>query len=153
MRKVILISVMLVAACTVAPMPEPVVTTMPPPPRETSWSATLQANPGFEGARGSARALSSSAGTGVTVNFGEVPGMSGTVRPWHIHYGRCGNDRGIVGNPNAYTPLRPGANGTASSSAVIAVQLMDGSEYFVNIHRSPTELQTIVACGQLTRGM
>lgn len=152
MRKLILVSVVLLAACTVPPPPAPVVMT-PPPPVETSWSGTLQANPGFEGARGTVRVRTSSGGTGVTVNFGEVPGMSGTVRPWHIHYGRCGNDRGIVGNAAAYPPLRPGADGAGSASATIPLQLMAGNEYFINIHRSPTDLATIVACGQLTRGM
>lgn len=152
MRKLIFVSMALVAACTVPPPPAPMVTA-PPPPVETTWSTTLQANPGFEGARGTARARTSTGGTGVTVSFGEVPGMTGTVRPWHIHYGRCGNDRGIVGNAAAYQPLRPGADGTASASATIPLQLMAGNEYFVNIHRSPAELQTIVACGQLSRGM
>ena len=75
--------------------------------------------------------------------------MSGTVRPWHVHYGTCGNDQGIVGDPNAYAPLRPGADGAANATATITVPLDTRRTYFVNIHESPTRLQSIVACGPL----
>src|SRR5688500_1994313 len=149
MRTVSTLTILFLAACTVAPPPEPAPMSTP----STSWTTELQANSGFQGARGSAEVRSNAGGTAVAVGFGEVPGMTGTVRPWHVHRGRCGNDLGIVGDPNAYQALRPGATGVATSNAVVTVPLTPGSEYFVNIHRSPTELQTIVACGQLRQTM
>lgn len=125
--------------------------TMPPmAPMTTNWSGSATASPGFAGAGANAAAQSTSGGTSVSVAFREATGMTGTVRPWHVHFGTCGNDQGIVGEATAYTPLRPGADGTASASATVTVPLDPARSYFVNIHKSPSELQTIVACGALT---
>lgn len=123
--------------------------TVPPPP-PMDWSGAATASPGFTGAGANATARSTSGGTSINVAFREARGMSGTVRPWHLHFGTCGNDQGIVGDANAYQALRPGPDGTASASAAISVPLDPSRSYFVNIHKSPTELQTIVACGALT---
>ncbi len=123
--------------------------TMPPPP-PTDWRAAATASPGFAGAGANATARSTSGGTSANVAFREASGMSGTVRPWHVHFGACGNDQGIVGDANAYPPLRPGPDGIARASATISVPLDPSRSYFVNIHKSPAETQTIVACGALT---
>lgn len=123
--------------------------TIPPPP--TDWTSSISANPGFAGAGANASARSTTGGTTINVAFRETSGMSGTVRPWHVHRGSCGNDQGIVGDANAYPALRPGADGTAAASATIATPLDPAGSYFVNIHKSPQELETIVACGALAR--
>ncbi len=123
--------------------------TMPPSP-PADWSAAATAGPGFAGAGANATARSTAGGTTVNVAFREASGMSGTVRPWHVHFGSCGNDQGIVGDASAYPALRPGPDGTASASATISVPLDPARTYFVNIHKSPAELQTIVACGAFT---
>ena len=124
--------------------------TMPPPPPPMDWTGSATANPGYTGAGANTFARSTSAGTTINIAFREASGMTGTVRPWHVHFGTCGNDQGIVGDASAYSPLSPGANGTANSSATVSVALDPARSYFVNIHKSPTELQTIVACGALT---
>lgn len=121
-----------------------------PPPQPMDWSGSATASPGFAGAGANAAARSTAGGTTINVAFREATGMTGTVRPWHVHFGTCGNDQGIVGDATAYSPLRPGADGTAISNATISVPLDAGRSYFVNIHKSPAELQTIVACGSLT---
>src|SRR5687768_7745118 len=127
-------------------------TTMPPPV-PADWTAAASANPGFAGAGANLTARSTAGGTTVSVAFREATDMTGTVRPWHVHYGRCGDDQGIVGDAGAYSPLRPGPDGTATVSATISAPLDPTRSYFVNIHKSPTELQTIVACGALTTTM
>lgn len=132
---------MLAAACATSP------------PVPTDWSATASANPGFTGAGANAVARSTAGGTSVTVAYREMQGMSGTVRPWHVHYGTCGNDQGIVGDMNLYTPITPQADGTATVTANIPVALTADKSYFINIHKSPQETQTIVACGQLNPGI
>ena len=118
----------------------------------TDWTARATAGTGFAGAGANAVARSGAGGTNVTVAFREAHGMSGTVRPWHVHYGTCGNDQGIVGDASLYSPLNPGADGTATVSATIPMSLSADRSYFINIHKSPSELQTIVACGQLNMG-
>lgn len=138
-RIALLVSVTLLAACATAPP-------------ATNWSATASANPGFTGAGANVTAVSSGRGTSVAVAFREASGMSGTVRPWHVHYGTCGNDQGIVGDANLYTPLRPASDGTATTTAMIPMALSADRSYFINIHKSPSELSTIVACGQLSAG-
>jgi hypothetical protein len=120
------------------------------PPPSTDWSGMAGANPGFEGAGANATARSTGGGATVNVAFREMAGMSGTVRPWHVHFGTCGNDQGIVGDASAYPAIRPGSDGTATVSASLSVPLDPNKSYFVNIHKSPTELSTIVACGALS---
>lgn len=133
----------LLTACTMT-----TATMEPPPPRD--WTGAATAHSGFAGAGANAAARSTSGGTTVNVAFREATGMTGTVRPWHVHFGSCGNDQGIVGDANAYPPLRPGSDGTARVNATLSVPLDPARSYFVNIHKSPAELQTIVACGALT---
>src|SRR5688572_9909618 len=87
------------------------------PPPLTDWSGTVSGNSGFAGAGANATARSSGGATTVSVAFREATDMTGTVRPWHVHYGRCGDDQGIVGDAGAYSPLRPGPDGTATVSA------------------------------------
>jgi hypothetical protein len=135
----LLVSLSLLAACATAPSP-------------ANWSATASANPGFTGAGANVTAVSSGRGTSVAVAFREASGMSGTVRPWHVHYGTCGNDQGIVGDANLYAPLRPASDGTATTTSMIPMALSPDRSYFINIHKSPSELSTIVACGQLNPG-
>lgn len=73
----------------------------------------------------------------------------GGVHPWHVHRGRCGYDNGIVGSANAYPVLKIGDNGTARQTATLDVSFPVDGEYFVNVHASPDNMQTIVACGNL----
>jgi hypothetical protein len=56
---------------------------------------------------------------------------------------------GIVGDPSAYPLIRVANDGTASVNALVGVSLDEAKDYFVNVHASPTNLQTIVACGDL----
>ena len=136
-RIALVVIVMAVAACATYSGPN-------------SWSATATERTGFRGAGANANAVSSGGETAVTVAFREAEGMSGTERPWHVHYGSCGNDQGIVGDANIYTPLRPGMDGTATTTARIPMRLASDKTYFINIHKSANELSTIVACGEFT---
>ncbi len=73
----------------------------------------------------------------------------GGTHPWHVHRGQCGTDQGIVGPPDAYTPLKVGGNGEAESDVVLAMPLPKEGAYFVNVHASAANMNTIVACGNL----
>src|SRR5688572_32525906 len=61
------------------------------------------------GGRGSMMRGSSSTETRAMLSiFGAAPG---STHAWHIHLGSCGNDRGIIGSPELYTPIVVGNDG------------------------------------------
>lgn len=114
--------------------------------QQIEWEASVAANPGYDVA-GEASARSLDGQTRVAV---EIRGAAaGAVHPWHVHAGECGSGGAIVGQPTAYPVLTASAEGTATASATIDLGLSGEADYYVNIHRSPTELGTIVACGEL----
>lgn len=109
------------------------------------WKGTLSAV-GGSGVTGTATGTTANDMTNVTVSI--TGGKAGDTLPWHIHDGKCG-DAGppIVGDVAAYPPLVVGADGTATGSATVNVKLNEARNYIVNVHASPTNLATIVACG------
>lgn len=112
------------------------------------WAATI--NPeGGTSITGTAVALGNASQTRVTVLLSGA--MASAVHPWHIHLGQCGDNGAIVGPPATYPPLTVGSDGSANASAIVPVGLTTGTRYYVNIHKSPSEMGTIVACGNLTR--
>lgn len=114
---------------------------------QDEWFASLEAQAGFAGVSGVAAAFVTPALTVVSVAVeGATPGA---VLPWHIHFGTCDDDQGIVGGAAAYPALQINATGNATASANVAVGLQAGADYFVNVHAAPDDLSTIVACGEL----
>jgi hypothetical protein len=82
----------------------------------------------------------------ITVSI--VGAQPGSTHPWHVHDGKCTDaSPPIVGDPTAYPPLVVGSNGTATATAHISVKLNEARNYIINVHASPTNLATIVACG------
>jgi len=78
--------------------------------------------------------------------FNAVPGG---VHPWHVHRGRCGTDQGIFGPAGAYSPIKVGDKGRASSETELTVPTPKAGEFFVNVHASAKNMRTSVACGNL----
>jgi Cu-Zn family superoxide dismutase len=77
-------------------------------------------------------------------------GTAGATHPWHIHDGTCATGGPIVGMASAYPPLRPGQDGRAAAEAHLSnVELNEAKQYHVNVHASPTEMGTIIGCGDL----
>jgi hypothetical protein len=75
--------------------------------------------------------------------------VPGGRHPWHVHLGQCGNDQGILGGAEAYQILEVGGDGQAEASAALALPVPVSGQYFVNVHASPENLGTIIACGNL----
>lgn len=75
--------------------------------------------------------------------------VPGGRHPWHIHVGQCGSNGGILGPPDAYRPLDVGGNGRAESTAELSLPLPASGQYYVNVHASPNNMGTIIACGNL----
>lgn len=110
------------------------------------WNGTLEAQSGSD-LRGAARANSVRGSTAAVVRIAGAE--ANAVHPWHIHAGTCGSGGAIVGQASAYQPLRANASGDATARGTINVTLQPGQSYYVNIHASPQNLGTIVACGQI----
>jgi hypothetical protein len=109
------------------------------------WSGTL--NPvGGSGVSGTARGTSANDMTHVTVSVSGA--QAGARLPWHVHEGTCGEGSPpIVGSPGAYPVMTVGADGRATAQAHLNLDLNEAKNYIVNVHASPTNLGTIVSCG------
>ena len=146
MRKLLVVGVLALAGCATSGEGD-----MDTGMMADTWTAELSERNGT-GVMGSARASSvwiagHDGTTGVSVTVGRAP--SGGTHPWHIHRGTCGSGGPIVGDAGAYPALRPGADGNASATANLMVGLDPAQDYYVNVHASPSDLGTIVACGEL----
>ncbi|MGZ8392265.1 MAG: hypothetical protein ACXWWK_05425 [Gemmatimonadales bacterium] len=117
------------------------------------WNGTLTSPPelaGVSSIQGSAwmgpNAKNADRSSAVVSLANAVPGG---LHPWHVHRGRCGQDQGIFGPAEAYKPLKVGGDGRASSEAELQVPTPKTGEYFVSVHASAKNMQTVVACGNL----
>lgn len=114
-----------------------------------TWQVALTANEGFD-VTGEAT-VSALAGSRTRADV-EISGAEPNAQhPWHIHSGECDTNGPVVGDASAYPVLTVNADGEATGSATIDVSLETGSDYYINIHKSPSEPETIVACGQITK--
>jgi hypothetical protein len=77
-------------------------------------------------------------------------GAPSAVYPWHIHVGSCADGMGaIVGPAQLYTALGAGSDGSASLTTTLPIVLDASQRYHVNVHASPSDMGTIVSCGDL----
>ena len=146
MKKVLVLCMLVLAACTVRREGGDI-DVDPATDRIGNWNATLQPV-NNSGVRGSVAARSAVATSGASITISGA--TQGGQHPWHVHRGRCGDNGPIVGDANAYPVLQVGSNGNASASANLRVGLSEDATYYVNVHRSPANLGTIIACGALT---
>lgn len=110
------------------------------------WAASLTAR-NNSSVHGTAGVQSAVVGAAVHISIsGATPGA---VHPWHVHSGSCANSGGVIGSVGDYSVLTVGADGTASATVTIGAPLTEGNAYSVNVHRSVSELGTIIACGDL----
>ena len=145
MRKAIVLGVAMLAACT-AHKTENGVVINPVSDVIGNWSSSISPV-NNSGISGTAKVSSRAAEAKVDVHI--MGATAGAVYPWHVHRGTCGNDKGIVGGASSYKPITVGTDGMAEASETIKVGLNEHESYFVNVHKSPTDMSTIVACGEL----
>ena len=113
---------------------------------EAAWNGTIRAV-GGSGHSGTASAAPMDGGTHVNVSLSG--GSSGGDHPWHVHEGVCESNGPIVGDAGAYPTLRPDAAGDTAADAHLNVTLDPEGSYYINIHQSANQLDTIVGCGEL----
>ncbi|MFL5576599.1 MAG: hypothetical protein ACJ79S_11590 [Gemmatimonadaceae bacterium] len=111
------------------------------------WTTTILGKGQYSAVRGSGKALVAEGKTTVTVSLEAA--TAGAVYPWHVHEGTCASGGPIVGDAAAYTPLTVGNDGRAQGNAQLAVRLDEAHKYFINVHASPSDMATTVACGDL----
>jgi hypothetical protein len=102
------------------------------------------------GGRGSMMRGSSSTETRAMLSlFGAAPG---STHAWHIHLGSCGNDRGIIGSPELYTPVVVGNDGRGDINITMPFTTPNSGEFYIDVHDSPSSASRIIACAPLTAG-
>lgn len=116
-------------------------------PQGAQWTAALTPTDGGT-LHGTVTFVRSSPEASTRVIFNLSEGVGGAVHPWHVHYGVCGDDHLIVGNPARYPLLALGSTGSLTAVAALPVQLLDNEKYVVHIHASAIDMRTI-ACGPL----
>jgi hypothetical protein len=115
------------------------------PGADQNWRGTLSPV-GGSGVSGMARGTSGHNMTHVTVSVSGA--QAGARLPWHVHEGQCGQGSPpIVGPASAYPVMTVGADGRATAQAHLNLDLNEAKSYIVNVHASPTNLGTIVSCG------
>lgn len=145
------VALLLSAACTKTPKVEVDPRTgrtdidLQKPGEPETWKGTIN-SVGGSSVSGTASGTTAHDMTMVTVNI--VGATPGSTLPWHIHDGKC-TDSGapVVGNATDYPLLAVGTDGRASATAHVGVALNEARNYIINIHASPMNLGTIVACG------
>lgn len=66
-------------------------------------------------------------------------------QPAHIHEGTCADL-----NPQPAFPLQDVVNGSSETDVNISLDDLTISSYAVNVHKSAEEVDTYVACGDIT---
>ncbi len=73
----------------------------------------------------------------------------GGVHPWGLHRGQCDYDEGLVGERSSYRDITVGGDGTAGSTANVAIQTPTSGRYAVRVTASPANADMIIACANL----
>jgi hypothetical protein len=117
--------------------------------RGEDWNGSIAGRSGYGAISGTVRATVDAGNTTATIRLTGLQPRS--TLPWHIHEGTCETGGPIYGDPNAYAPLQVADNGTAEGTArLINLKLNEARKYHANVHASPSNMGTIIACGDVT---
>ena len=114
-----------------------------------TWTTTLVPVSEVSGAIAGTAELDSIGPAASTARISIRGDRPGAIRPWHVHHGRCGQDGAVLGSASDYPPVKIGQDGTGTATATLKVATPAAGDYLINVHASATDLQTIVACGDL----
>lgn len=120
-------------------------------PVGSRWNATLATPGDLAGAvqiQGSAwMAPGSDTQTLISIAITNV--APGGQHPWDVQMGSCGNDQGVLGQSDVYRPLKIGGDGKAAQQVTLSQRMPTTGQYHVNVYASPTNMGTVIACGNL----
>lgn len=118
-----------------------------PAQRGEDWTGSLTGQGPGANITGTFQAMVLDGRTQVSVSLnGAVPN---SAHPWHVHEGACNSGGTIVGDSTAYPVLQVGSTGTAAANVDLGLELNEASDYYVDVHASSSDMQTLVACGDL----
>lgn len=81
----------------------------------------------------------------VTVAIALTDAEKGASRPAHIHEGTCAKP-----NPAPKYPLENVVNGTSNTTFDATFEDLKSGDFLVNVHKSDDDLETYVACGDIS---
>jgi hypothetical protein len=81
----------------------------------------------------------------------ELRGASvGAEHGWQVRTGRCGETTQVVGSPAVYRAITVRGDGTADMTVTIPIVLDGSRQYNVALLANRTDLDGVMACGNLT---
>ncbi|MGH7626639.1 MAG: hypothetical protein ACREOJ_15160 [Gemmatimonadaceae bacterium] len=116
----------------------------------STWHATLSSPSDLTGAMQVSGRASMAPGSNhdqTIVSLTLSNATPGGVHPWEIHHGQCATDAGIIGQANAYAPIKIENDGTGSASATLPLVTPDSGSYFIAVRASTANPGLVVACG------
>jgi len=118
------------------------------------WHANLASPASLAGAvqmNGSASMAPGPNGTSTNITLDVANASPGGIHPWEARLGQCGvgMDNGEFGPSEAYQPVKVASDGHANGTATVPMQTPETGSYFVVVHASVANPETIVACGNL----
>ncbi|HEY5920521.1 MAG TPA: hypothetical protein VIV11_02570 [Kofleriaceae bacterium] len=113
----------------------------------TDWHANITGIGAFASIRGTSDVVVASDGGSFAVTTELTNAPAGGIHPWHVHAGACPG--GAIVGATHYPELVVGSDGTAMADVTVAASLDNAAPYSINVHLSPDNLATLVACGDL----
>ena len=115
------------------------------------WNATLATPSGLAGAvqvRGTGYLARDPSGSAKAVIHISNATPGGT-HPWSVRVGHCGTENPVLGDPSAYPNLKIDKDGTAQGGALLSDPFPTSGQYSLEVRASPTNMATVIACGNL----
>jgi hypothetical protein len=115
------------------------------------WNATLATPAGLAGAvqiHGTGYIARDPSGSSKAV-IHVSNATAGGVHPWSVRVGLCGADNPVFGDLSAYPNLKIDKDGAAQGGALLSVPFPTSGSYSLEVRASPTNMGTVIACGNL----
>jgi len=114
------------------------------------WNAALATPSGLQGAvqvRGTGYLARDPGGSKAVIHVSNA--TPGGVHPWSVRVGHCGGENEVFGDPSEYRNLKIDKDGTAQTSANLSAPFPTSGDYSLEVRASPTNMGTVIACGNL----
>ena len=118
-----------------------------PTKKGEDWKAGLKGMGGFASVVGQVKANVLEGKTTASISIDGA--TSGGQYPWMIHEGTCNQPGNPVGMASDYPLVSIGADGKGHATANVMHRLDEAKDYVVVVHASQSDMQTVVACGDL----